>query len=259
LPKQRSDQLGRIGNFWLSRRPNSGQWCRTWFDPGTRQTRRASLGTENLEQAKFVLAEWVTRNVALRREQPRDVPIAVVFARYYEKHAQSAIGADIQRGNLRTMLGVLPEGITVAELNLEAQRAAVTALSRRYAPATVKRIFGATKAAVTWAWKNGELDRPIPFASLPDGPNRERALSVKELARLWDTEMSEHVRMFLVLLLATSGRPQAVLQLTRFQCDLDRGTINLNPPAAGRPPPRRAGGGTPPGCPWWSPGSGSAG
>jgi integrase len=93
--------------------------------------------------------------------------------------------------------------------------------------------MGIAKAAVNHAWRNGELDRPIPFASLPDGPNRERALSVEELGRLWDTAMSEHVRMFLVLLLGTAGRPEAVLELTRFQCDLDRSTINLNP--LGRP------------------------
>ncbi|MDB5369807.1 MAG: hypothetical protein JWP20_1365 [Roseomonas sp.] len=36
--------------------------------------------------------------------------------------------------------------------------------------------------------------------------------------------------MFLVLLIGTAGRPQAVLELTRFQCDLERGTINLNTP-----------------------------
>ena len=42
--------------------------------------------------------------------------------------------------------------------------------------------------------------------------------------------MTEHLRLFLVLLLGTAARPEAVLELTRFQCDLDRGTINLNPP-----------------------------
>ena len=227
---KRADHLGRIGDYWLSQRPNSAQWCRTWFDPATRQTRRSSLGTDDLEQAKLALAEWVTIHVSQGMQQPRDVPLATVFARYYEKHARHVVGASIQRGNLRLMLETLPEGLSVAELNLEAQQDAVAELGKRYAPGTVKRVLGATKAAVTWAWKNGELDRPMPFLSLPEGQGRERVLSLAEIARLWDAEMPDHVRMFFVLLIGTAARPQAILQLTRFQCDLERGTINLNPP-----------------------------
>lgn len=224
-------QLGRIGDFWLSRRPNSAQWCRTWFDVDARQTRRASLGTDDLEQAKLALAEWVTLNITLRRQQqPRDIPLATVFARYYDKHARHIVAASVQQGNLRVMLETLPQGITVAELNLEAQQTAVAKLRQRYAAGTVKRLVGAAKAAVTWAWKNGELDRLMPFLSLPEGEGRDRVLTIEELARLWSQDMPDHVRMFLVLLIGTAGRPQAILELTSFQCDLDRGTINLNPP-----------------------------
>ena len=42
--------------------------------------------------------------------------------------------------------------------------------------------------------------------------------------------MPDHIRMFLSLLIGTAGRPEALLQLTRFQCDLGHGTINLNQP-----------------------------
>jgi integrase len=44
--------------------------------------------------------------------------------------------------------------------------------------------------------------------------------------------MPDHIRVFLALAVGTAARPQALLQLTRFQCDLGRGIINLNP--AGR-------------------------
>ena len=147
-------------------------------------------------------------------------------------------GSGVQRRNLFLVLSALPEGITVAEFTMERQGEAVRALrAKGYAAATIKRAMGIAKAAVNRAWRAGELERAIPFAPLPDGPNRERVLSVAELARLWDAEMAEHVRVYLVLLLGTAGRPEAVLELTRFQCDLDRGTINLNPP--GRPQTRK--------------------
>jgi integrase len=128
------------------------------------------------------------------------------------------------------ILKVVPEGLTVGGFTLHAQQAAVRRLKAKgYAAGTIKRALGAAKAAVNWAWNNGEIDRPIPFLRLPEGAGRERVLSVAELARLWDSAMPDHLRVFLALGIATAGRPEALLQLTRDQCDIDRRTINLNP------------------------------
>ncbi len=231
MPRPGKQREGSLGDYWLSRRPNSPVWCRTWFDPATRQTRRASLGTGDFEQAKLALAEWVTLHGRRERELLEDVPLADVFVRYMEQHGKDTRGSVQQRRNLFLVLSALPEGITVAEFTMQRQAEAARVLrDKDYDAWTIKRAMGIAKAAVNHAWKNGELDRPMPFIQLPDGPNRERWLSVEELARLWDADMAEHVRMLLVLLLGTADRPEAVLELTRFQCDLDRGTINLNPP-----------------------------
>ncbi len=51
--------------------------------------------------------------------------------------------------------------------------------------------------------------------------------------------MSDHMRAFLAILIGTAARPEAALQLTRFQCDLERGTINLNPPGRAQTKKRR--------------------
>jgi integrase len=77
------------------------------------------------------------------------------------------------------------------------------------------------------------------FLRLPEGEGRERVLSIEEMARLWDTDMPEHVRVFVALAIGTAGRPQSPLQLTRFRCDLDRATINLNPPGRTQTKKRR--------------------
>ncbi len=222
---------GQLAGYWLSKRPGSAMWCRTWFDPTTRQTRRASLGTDDLAAAEQALAEWITRNVPTDRAEPHDLTLARVFVRYQERHGQHLVGAGAQRISLTMMLRHLPEGITVGELTLDAQHEAVRAMQAAgYGASTIKRAIGAAKAAVNWAWNNGELARPVPFLKVAEGPGRERVLSVAELARLWSADMPDHVRAFLALMIGTAGRPEAVLQLTRFQCDLDRGTINLNPP-----------------------------
>lgn len=227
----RRERSNSLAGFWLSKRPNSPQWCRTWFDPATRQTRRSSLGTEDLAAAERALAQWIAANVAADRAEPKNLTLARAFIRYQERHAQHVIGSGSQRISLSMMLRFLPAGITVGELTLDVQNEAVrTMQAEGYSAGTIKRAFGAAKAAVNWVWQNGELDRPVPFLRLPEGQGRERVLSVDEMARLWDAEMPDHVRAFLALLIGTGARPEAILQLTRFQCDIERRTINLNPP-----------------------------
>ena len=225
------ERIGQIGDYWLSQRPNSTAWCRTWFDGTSRQTRRASLGTDDLEAACIALARWVTLHGHRAAQKPSETLMGDVFARYMEKHGQHTVGAGVQRRNLFLALERMQEGLTFSEFTLDAQ----FALTRRmeadgYQPGTVKRVVGAVKAAVQWAWKNGELEQPIPFLSVQDGAPRERVMTIQEIADLWDAAEQEHLRMFILLLLATTGRPAAVLQLTREQCDLDRGLIDLNPP-----------------------------
>ena len=181
MPRRRADKPGRIGDYWLSKRPNSAAWCRTWFDGRSRQTRRESLGTPDFEQAHLALAEWVTLHGRRDREQPRDVPLGDVFVRYMHQQGNYTRGSVQQRRNLFLVLNALPEGVTVADLTLERQREVVRTLrSEGYAAATIKRALGIAKAAINLAWESGELDRPVPFGPLPpEGPGRERVLSVE--------------------------------------------------------------------------------
>ncbi len=237
---RRNDRPGQVGDFWLSQRPNSSVWCRTWFDGASRQTCRASLGTDDLAAARLALARWVTLYGHRAAQQPRDVLILDVFARYMEKHGRHTVGAGVQRRNLFIAGERMREGATVAEFTLDAQHT----LTRRmaadgYKPGTIKRVLGATKAAVQWAWKNGELERPIPFLTVQEGPPRERIMDVAELAAMWDAAELAHLQMFFLLLLGTAGRPAAVLELTREQCDLDRRLIDLNPPGRAQTKKRR--------------------
>ena len=200
MPRRKQQRPGSLAGFWLSKRPGSAVWCRTWFDAAARQTRRASLGTGDLAAAERALAEWIARNVPADRADPRAVTVARVFVRYQQQHGRHLAGAAAQRISLALMLRHLPEGITVGELTLDAQHAAVRAMrSAGYGAGTIKRALGAAKAAINWAWNNGELERPVPFLKAPEEPGRERVLTVEELARLWSAEMPEHVRVFLAL------------------------------------------------------------
>jgi len=210
-------------------------WCRTWFDADARQTRRASLGTDDPDAAEQALAGWIAANVATRHAEPADATLGRIFLRYEAERVRRlhAAGATAQRRSLAMILQHVPEGATVAQFGIRGQEAARNAMQAAgYGPWTIKRAFGAAKASINWAWQREELARPVPFIKLEDGELRDRVLSVVEVARLWDADMPDHVRAFIAVMLATGARPDAAVQLTRFQFDLVQGVVNLNP--AGR-------------------------
>ena len=115
-----SDRPGQIGDYWLSQRPNSPQWCRTWFDPATRQTRRVSLGTGDFAEAQGRLAEWYVLNVRIQDRAPEEVEFGTVLDRYYEQHAKHLASGDQARIAIAHMKKHLPA--LVSELGPQAMR-----------------------------------------------------------------------------------------------------------------------------------------
>jgi len=236
MPRERF----QIGDYWLSKRQNSPNWCRTWFDRDTRQTRRVSLGTGDFERAKVLLAQWVTTHGDWSQTGAGDVMLADVFTRYHEQHVRHEVAQpDSQRRSLYIVLEAAPEA-TVADFGLERQERIVRRLrDAGYRNGTIKRSMAAAHAALNWAWRRELVDRVPPAVTVPEDPPRERVLSVDELAALWDAAAYPHQRMFLLLLVGTAARPGAVLDLTRFQCDLERGLIDLNPSGRAQTAKRR--------------------
>ena len=82
-----SEPLFRLGEVWIGRRGKSDNLYRYWWDAETKRTRRASLGTSDLEEAKLVLKEWYAKHHLPEDEKPEDVPLATVIRVYYEEHA----------------------------------------------------------------------------------------------------------------------------------------------------------------------------
>ena len=232
---------GQLGDFWLSQRPNSRQWCRTWFDSATRQTRRASLGTDDFEQAEQALAQWFVAHRTVRDERPEHADVAAVMLRHYEIHAKKLRS----HATVRKTLGYWAEyfeGATVADLTPDrieafAKELFAADLSSGY----VRRILADGKSALNTAWKRQELAR-VPFVNLalaPEGAPRKRILSVSEMAALWNALDASHLRMFVLLSLGTMGRVEAVLDLTAFSIDWTSGSIDLLPAGRERTKKRR--------------------
>lgn len=224
------ERIGQIGPYWLSKREGSDQWCRTWYDERARQTRRASVGTVDLQEAKLALYGWYAKNGTIEKTTPQDAPLELFLTRYYEQHASALASKE----TARIALGYWSDfyaGLTVAELRPAKQREfrewlAAKGLSQGY----IKRIIGVGSSALVRAYKEGELES-VPFI-LPgeDGAARDRVLSLAESSALWLASEHPHERMFLALAYGTLARPEAILDLTREMVDFDRRLLTTNPP-----------------------------
>lgn len=227
------ERTGEIGGCWISKRPGSEQWCRTWYDANTRQTRRASLGTDDLQAAKIKLWEWFAKCGRVGKQEAHDTALELVLVRYYQQQATSSASAEMARIALAYWSDFF-NGATVAEVTPARQREFVEWLKGRRVPPLsdgyVKRILTVGKSALNRAYREGEIDT-VPFI-IPgqDGESREQTLSVAESQALWEAAYAPHERMYLALAYGTLGRPEAILGLHRSFADLDRGLLDQNPP-----------------------------
>ncbi|MGY2995500.1 tyrosine-type recombinase/integrase [Mesorhizobium sp. URHB0026] len=84
------------------------------------------------------------------------------------------------------------------------------------------------RIVLSWAGKRNRLDR-VPFVQMPPKPSpRDRWLTREEVGRLKNGATAEHVRLFIILAIATGGRKEALLTLKWDQVDFVRGIIHLD-------------------------------
>ena len=224
----------RIGKWFLDKRPNSPNWCVCWFDPTARQTRRASLGTADLQVAKIRLAEHVTKHETLKNVDPEGVSLEAILIRYWEEHGKAIPSAEQARFALAKWSDHFC-GATVSELTPRAQETFVAALrANGYQPSYISRILSVGRAALMRARKRGELTS-VPFiADVKRDPEQEverfRDLDMDEVARLLrEAAAVPHLLSFCMISLNTLARPDAVLDLSPAQVDIKRRLIKLNP------------------------------
>jgi integrase len=215
----------RIGKWFLDKRPNSPSWCVCWFDPATRQTRRASLRTADFQVAKIRLAEHVTKHETLKSVDPEGVSLEAILIRYWEEHGKAIPSAEQARFALAKWSDHFC-GATVSRLTPQAQETFVAALrANGYQPSYISRILSVGRAALMRAWKRGELTS-VPFiADVKRDPEQEaerfRDLDMDEVARLLrEAAAVPHLLSFCMISLNTLARPDAVLDLSPAQVDI---------------------------------------
>jgi integrase len=230
---RRKQHFCQIGDYWLSKREGSDNWCRTFYERtpgGGRQTRRFSIGTSDPAEASRRLADWYAHNVTLRRAAPQDARLPDVVMRYWEEHSASVRSHDSQTIQIRKCLTLIGD-IAVSEFTPATQRklrADLRAIGHR--PAGVNRYVGCINAALRWAINEEHITaHPHIIPNDPVPESETRSMTIEELAALWDAAEEPYLQAFLMTLMCTLCRHEAAVDLRCFQCDLRRGTIRLNP------------------------------
>jgi integrase len=225
--KQHKSQLGQ---YWLTER--SGVWYITWVDDN-RVTRRRSTRTKDFAEAEQQLAAHFQIKANIKRADPGDISVPMVLARYYDKRGQHVRSAKAIKRAVQLLTEFWPDAM-LDDLTLESQQEFCNWMMEQGAsPGYTQRNHGVLATAINFAWKHREITIMPPLLSASDFPEtavRDRILELDEMARFWDTKMPNHLRLWLMLSICTTGRPEAILDIQTFQVNLTDRVLNLNPP-----------------------------
>jgi integrase len=99
--------------------------------------------------------------------------------------------------------------------------------------------LGHLRMVLRWAEKRGMIR--APYIERPVPPRRKQVYLTRAQCRaLIDAATTPHIRLYILLALATGGRNEALLDLTWDRCDFERGQIDLRNPEINRPHKGRA-------------------
>jgi integrase len=196
-----------------------------WTDPKTGTRRRYQLAARTRQDA-----ESEARERYLRETWSAGSTRVADLWEAYILHLGAKPTAETMRYTGKAILPVFgalrPSQITVQDCR--AYLKARLAAGRKVG--TVWTELGHLRSTLKYAHKSGLIDR-MPYIELPPKPDSNvRPLEGAELQSLIDAATAPHVRLALVLLVATGARIGAVLDLTWDRIDFARGVIDLRLP-----------------------------
>lgn len=211
----------RVGAYRL--RQLDGEACAVWYEDGKR--RRYRLGVKGYDQGRAALDRFARRQVIVHASTAET--IGDLWERYIADRELDGKGMDVFRHNWKALSPRFGE-ITPEEVHADYCRAYARerfALGR--AQATVWTELARLRSCLQWAFKKGLITR-IPDIWIPSsGEARQRVLTEDEVWRLLDACVSPHVRLFVLLAIASGGRHTAILELTWDRVDFENGLTDL--------------------------------
>jgi integrase len=220
-----------------------GQYCAVLYRSGERQG-RFTLGTDNKESAQKQIREL---NVKRERDRlPQELTVDAIFNLYIcdrEAEKKAAVYRMKQcRAVLKPHFGDLLAGA------IDKKKCTDYIKFRRnidIGDATIRTELSYLSAALKFAVDTRLIISKPRIWRPPQGRPRAHLgdyhLSREEVERLLQAaQPTPHLHLFIIIALATAGRPLHILQLTWDRVDFQRGTINLDDPGRDRTAKGRA-------------------
>ena len=227
-----ADPLYKLAEYWIPGRNGTDTIYRYWWDAEHGRTRRASLRTVDLEEAKQRLKDWYTRNHHPEQQEPESVPLATVLSIYYEEHAMDLPSHDQARIALNLWLDFFGEASVADATKAKEIDKFIAWLEKPGRSANyVNRVLSSGRAAINRAWKTGMITS-APFireVKLGYVPPKGRPLALDEMRALYHLADKDYLKRFILWMVGTAARPDAIYELHHSQIDLEHGLVQLNP------------------------------
>ena len=204
------------------------------YDDAGKRLHRYRLNAKTAREA-----EQEAPGVVHELTKPRDSTIATLWAAYIAEHEGRAIVANMPFTwkALAPRFGTMPaDAITPADC-----RAHIAARRRQgIKDGTIATELGRLRMVLHWAQKQ-RLITYAPAIVRPSPPKRKELHLTREQCRdLIEAAALPHIRLFIILALATGARDAALRELTWDRVDFERGLIDLRNPEISRPHKGRA-------------------
>jgi len=241
MPRPRARSLFELGGHWIAEVPNRQGLYDFWTDASNGGTRRRSLGTSDIEQAKLKLAEIVLQGATATAT----TPLAIVLEAYFTGRTDHLPSKDAARHAGRLFLEEWGTKVRVSDLAESKQKDFATACAARgHSLGYIARNMTVLSAALRKAGLAVKVF--ISEAHMRDvwkikakAPRKVFIPSDQQLARIMREAMPEDLSRWLMISMATACRPEAAVDLAPVQRIRDAQAVNLNPPGRAQNKKRR--------------------
>jgi len=219
----------RHGNYRL--RFFQGEGCAVWYEGGRRH--RYRLGVTEEIAARSALDAFARRREQLARSGRETV--GDLWALYRADRAtdgKQMAAFDYNWQALAPRFAKIPPAVVDAAL---CRAYAAERIEQGRSQGTVWSELTRLRSCLNWAARNHKTDARFTVW-VPSKPRpAKRVLTPDEAAALLDACTTPHVRLFVILALATGGREAAICELTWDRVDFERQTIDLRTGVVGNP------------------------
>lgn len=196
-----------------------------YIDPEKTRRERRTLNTSSEQEASDLLRQLNDEVVA-----GGPATVATCFELYkFHKEQKKKWTESMERARKKVCAeigDINPHAITRALCEQIIEKRLALGLARD----TVRIEMAYLRAALKYSEHAKRIER-APFVLVPSGGEaRERWLSADEIEKLVASAVALHVKLFIILAVATAARPSHILQLTWDRVDLETGVIDFRDP-----------------------------